>query len=226
MELGNVAAEILREGGIAAFAPADAADPGATTSAIERLVHELGPVDMLIANAGVGLEVSARNFSAANFARMVQVNLIGPAVAIEAVLPAMIERQSGRIVGISSLAGYRGVPGSAGYSASKSGLTTFLEALRPELKRAGIAVTVVHPGYIRTPMTAEQRHPQPFLMDAEPAVRIILQGVERRRPRVDFPQPMVALLTLARLLPATLYDPLAARLLLGRDTNRKRHRSP
>ena len=215
VELGQVAAEIRRDGGSATVAPADATDAEATSAAIRRVVRQLGPVDLLIANAGVGLDLTARDFSAERFARMVHVNLIGPAIAIESVLPRMIERGSGQIVGISSLAGYRGLPGSSGYSSTKAGLTTLLEGLRPELNRLGIGVTVIHPGYVRTPMTEGQTHPQPFLMDVEPAARIILRGVAQGRRRVYFPGPMVAFLNLVRLLPDAIYDPLAARLLLG-----------
>ena len=133
----------------------------------------------------------------------------------------MIERGRGQIVGISSLAGYRGLPGTAGYSATKAGLSALLEGLRPELKRLGIAVTTVHPGFVRTEMTAGQAGPQPGLMDAEPAVRIILRGVAARRSRVDFPRSMAALMGLVRLLPDFLYDPIAARFLLG-ETPRRR----
>ncbi len=221
VELGQVAAEIRAEGGVAEVAPADATDPTATAAAIRRIVRLLGPIDLLIANAGIGLEVSAQNFSAENFAKMVAVNLVGPAIAIENVMPAMIQRGAGQIVGISSLAGYRGLPGSAGYAATKAGLTVLLEGLRPELQRAGVTVTVVHPGYVRTPMTANSTHPQPFLMDVEPAARIILEGVARRKARVDFPGPMVGLLSVVRMLPAAIYDPLAARILLGPAARRQ-----
>lgn len=216
VDLGVVAREIREAGGTAEVAPADASDGEATAAAFRLLVRRLGPVDLLIANAGVGLEVSARSFTAERFNQMTQVNLIGPAVALEQVLPAMIERQSGHVVAISSLAAYRGLPGSAGYSATKAGLTALWEGLRPELRRLGIAASVVHPGYVRTPMTAGQLHPQPFLMEADQAARIILRGLERQQPRIDFPGPMVALLQLAKLLPVSLFDPIAARILLGK----------
>ncbi len=215
VELGEVAAAILADGGTVVIAPADATDAVATAAAVRKVVRQLGPIDLLIANAGIGLEFSARNFDASHFARMVQVNLVAPVLAIECVLPAMVERGSGQIVGISSLAGYRGLPGSAGYAATKAGLTALLEGLRPELKRSGIGVSIVHPGYVRTPMTSGQRHPQPFLMDVEPAVRRILWGIERRQRRIDFPLPMVALLRLARLLPDVVYDAITSRVLLG-----------
>ncbi len=216
VELGRVAQEIRDEGGTAFVAPADAADPEGTRAALARIARQLGPVDLLIANAGLGIGTPARAFSAADFDRMVRVNLAGAAYAVEAVLPAMIDRRRGRIVGISSLAGYRGLPGSAGYSATKAGLTALLEGLRPELRRLGVGVTIVHPGYVRTPMTEGQAHRRPFLMDVGPAATIILRGIARGRSRVDFPWPMAAILGLARLLPGALYDPLAARIILGR----------
>ncbi len=216
VELGQVAEEIRAEGGTAEIAPADASDPAGTRAALGRIARQLGPIDLLIANAGVAVATPARAFSGDDFERMVRVNFIGVAHAIEAVLPTMLERGRGQIVGISSLAAYRGFPGSAGYAATKAGLTSLLEGLRAELRPLGVAVTIVHPGYVRTPMTAGRTRPRPFLMDPEPAARIILRGIAARRPRVDFPWPMVALLRLVRLLPDAAYDPLAARVLLGR----------
>ena len=215
-ELEAVADSIRRAGGTACVALADSADPSATHAAFRSIVEQLGPVDLLIANAGVGLGTSAREFSAETFERMVRVNLLGVASAIEAVLPSMIDRQRGQIVGISSLAAYRGVPGSAGYSSTKAGLSALLEGLRPELRRLGIAVTTVHPGYVRTPMTAGSSGLKPLMMDVETAARIILKGIAARRSRVDFPWRMSTLLGLVRLLPDGFYDRIAGRLLLGR----------
>ena len=215
VELGRVAEQIRAEGGIVCVAPADASDPAGTRAALARIGRQLGPIDLLIANAGVGIGNPARGFSALDFDRMVRVNLTGAAVAIEAVLPAMIGRGRGQIVGISSLAGFRGLPGSAGYSATKAGLSALLEGLRPELARLGVAVTVVHPGYVRTPMTELSAHPMPFLMDPGPAVSLILRGIAKRKTRVDFPWQMAALLRIVRLLPDAIYDPLSARIILG-----------
>ena len=214
-ELEAVAASIRSRGGTAVVSPADAGDPVALRSAFGSIVERLGPVDLLIANAGIGIGFTARDFSAEAFERMVRVNLTGAVHAIEAVLPSMLERRRGQIVGISSLAAYRGFPGSAGYCSTKAGLSALLEGLRPELKRSGIAVTTVHPGYVRTPMTARVSTLQPLIMDVEPAVRIILKGVAARRSRVDFPWRMARFVDLVRLLPDAIFDRLAARLLLG-----------
>jgi short-subunit dehydrogenase len=213
-ELEAISNAIRSKGGIAAVATADACDPQAIRSAFQALSDQLGPVDLLIANAGVALSMSAIDFSADRFETMVRVNLLAVGHAIEAVLPSMLERKSGQIVGISSLAGFRGLPGSSGYSATKAGLSALLEGLRPELRLYGISVTTVHPGYVRTPMTEGRKNFQPLLMEADRAVRIILRGVAQRRSRVDFPRRMAALVHLVRLLPDSIYDRLAARVLL------------
>ena len=214
-ELERLASSIRGAGGAAVVAPADAADPASSRAALARLTQELGPIDLLIANAGVGVEESPSRFSADDFDRMVRVNLIAVGYAIEAVLPGMLERRRGQIVGISSLAAYRGLPGSAGYSATKAGLSAFLEGLRPQLRPRGISVTAVHPGFVRTEMTAGQKGWQPFLMDADRAARIILRGVARRKRRVDFPWPMVGVLRGVQLIPGWIYDRIADRLVNG-----------
>ena len=141
---------------------------------------------------------------------MVRVNLVGAAVAIEAVLPEMLERRSGQIVGISSLAAYRGLPINSGYSATKAGLTALLEGLRVDLRGRGVDVTIVHPGFVRTPMIEGSQDRRPFVMVVGPAVRVLLRGVAARRRYVDFPWPMASLAGLGRILPGAVYDRLIA----------------
>jgi short-subunit dehydrogenase len=211
--LRALAEKIQGQGGTAAYAVADAADHASTDKAISALKEALGRIDILVANAGVGLTDSALRFSADRFRTMVAVNLLGAADAFEAVLPGMIERRRGQIVGISSLAAFRGLPGSVGYSATKAGLSALLEGFRPELRKVGVEVTTVHPGFVTTPMIAGAKHPKPFEMSAARAAEIIARGIERGRSRVDFPWPMVMLLSVVRLLPNWVYDPLVARSL-------------
>lgn len=209
-----LAVEIQGLGGRAAYATADAGDPSATRAAIRTLTEAIGPIDLLIANAGVALPSPGGRFSADSLDGMVRINLIGAAYAIDTVLPSMIERGRGQIVGISSLAAYRGLPGSVGYSASKAGLTSMLEGLRAELRSGKIAVTVVHPGFIRTPMTIGSSEPQPFLMNADRAARIILNGVAARRARISFPMPTTTLAALGRWLPPRISD-LLTRMIMN-----------
>jgi short-subunit dehydrogenase len=204
--LEELAAEIRSKGGTAAVAAADAGDVEATRGAIRTLAEALGPIDLLIANAGFGRTLTAREFSATTIEKMVRVNLVGAAAAIEAALPAMLERRSGQIVGISSLAAFLGLPGGVGYCASKAGLSAMLESLRHDLRGSGVAVTIVHPGYVRTPMTQGSGRTLPFLMEAGPAARRILKGIAARRRYVNFPWPMATLAGLGRILPGAIVE--------------------
>jgi short-subunit dehydrogenase len=212
--LGRLAGEIRGRGGIAEVEPADASDIEGTRRAISRLESAIGPVDLLVANAGVGLSTPAVGFSSEAVERLLRVNVVGASAAIEAVLPGMIDRGRGHLVGISSLASFRGLPGSAGYCASKAALSTLLEGMRPDLRRFGVSVTIVHPGFVHTPMTEHAPHPRPWLVDADRAARIILDGIARKRRRVDFPWQTAALLRLVRALPSPIFDRLAGRLLV------------
>lgn len=211
--LESVAEAIRQHGGEAVVSPADASDRQESREAIARLIEAIGPVDLLVANAGIGRSTPAVGFSSDVLDEIIRVNLIGAAVAIEAVLPGMIARKRGHIVGISSLAGYRGLPGSTGYGASKAALSTLLDGMRPELRGFGIAVSIVHPGFVETSMTADARHHRPLLMDADRAARIIVDGIARGRRRVDFPWQMHLLMRCVRNLPDPIFDRIAARVL-------------
>lgn len=211
--LESVANTIRQGGGEAVVVPADASDRLATREAITRLDEAIGPVDLLVANAGIGRSTPALGFSSEVLDEIIQVNLIGAAVAIEAVLPGMMARGRGQIVGISSLVGYRGLPGSTGYCASKAALSTLLDGMRPELRGHGIAVSIVHPGFVDTDMTSDSRHRRPFVMNADRAARIIVGGIAGRRRRIDFPWPMRLLMRCVRNLPDPIFDRIAARVL-------------
>jgi short-subunit dehydrogenase len=215
--LETLADEIRSKGGTAAVAPADAADPVATRQGIARLAEELGPIDLLIVNAGFGLLTPGRAFSAETVERMVRVNLVGAAYAIEAVLPEMLRSGQGHLVGISSLAAYRGMPRGAGYCATKAGLTAMLECLRLDVAHRGIAVTAVHPGYVRTPMVLGTRRRPPFLMEVAPATRLILKGIAARRRYVAFPRTLAALMSIARILPGPIFDRVIGQVVLRGD---------
>jgi len=198
-----------------AWGLADVTDRDALGKAIVQLEAQLGPTDVLIANAGIGLETSALNFRAADIEAQVKVNLIGVANSIEAVLPGMIKRRRGHLVGISSLASYRGLPLMAGYCASKAGLNGMLDALRVELHRHGVHVSTVCPGWVRTPLTENVKFAIPSLMDVSEASRRILNAVRKKRPFTAFPRPLVRRVRLLGWLPASWGDWLIRRMLGG-----------
>src|SRR5262249_5684489 len=137
-------------GGRFGWAVGGVTDRASLREAVAKTVKQLGPVDLFIANAGIGFENSALSVRAEDFEQHIRVNLIGVANSVEVVLPGMLERQKGHLVGISSLASYRGVPRMLGYCASKSGVNSLMEGLRAELLAHHITVTTICPGWIRT----------------------------------------------------------------------------
>jgi short-subunit dehydrogenase len=200
-ELERLAAEVRAAGGTAMTAAADVADRAATLDAVGRLTDQLGPADLLIANAGVGVPTRLEPQNVPDVERMIRVNLFGMMYAVEAVLPSMLERRRGHLVGVSSLAAYKGLPGQSGYCASKAAVNAYLEGLRIRLRGRGVAVTTVCPGFIRTPMTADAKHRLPFLMSPEEAARKIVRALKRRAKVYSFPWPLALLMKLARWAP-------------------------
>jgi short-subunit dehydrogenase len=166
---------------------------------------------MLIANAGIGIENSALDFRAEDFEAQIRVNLIGVANSVEAVLPGMIERRRGHLVGISSLASYRGLPRMLGYCASKSGLNGLLEGLRVELRPLGITVTTICPGWIRTALTAKVILPGAEMMELPYAAHRIVKAIRLGRSFYAFPPSTAWAVRLLRWLPCGLSDRLTLR---------------
>ena len=207
--LEETAAAVRGEGRRAAVVPCDVRDREAVLAAFREVESALGPVDLLIANAGIGLPVPARKWDGRRVAEVLAVNVAGPAHAIEAVLPGMLERRSGRIVGISSLAGWRAFAGHGAYSGSKAALTLLLEGLRVELRSSGVGVTTICPGFIRTPMSAPNRFKMPLLMEPDDAARRIVNAIAAGRRVYAFPWPLAMAVRLTRLLPAAAWDRIA-----------------
>lgn len=210
-KLEALASEI-RDLGVKAFVCAvDVTDREAVLEAIREAVDLLGPIELLIANAGMGIPTPAHRFDASVFERVVRVNLTGAANCLEAVLPDMMSRDRGQIVSIASLAGYRGLPGSGAYCASKAGMRSLFESLRLDLSATNIDVTTICPGFVKTPMTESQKFPMPFIMELDTAVDMIDQAIEKKRTEYAFPFPLSTMVRLARWFPNWLYDALVAR---------------
>ena len=126
----------------------------------------------------------------------------------EAVLPSMLERNTGHLVGVSSLAGYRGVPGAVAYCASKAALNNLMESLRVELYNTGVHATTICPGYVKTEMTSEVTTPMPFLLDCDDAAARIYRAIDRTKTEYAFPFPISGLMRFARFVPNAVYDRL------------------
>jgi NAD(P)-dependent dehydrogenase (short-subunit alcohol dehydrogenase family) len=189
-----------------AWAVADVCDRAALLKAVAHLSNQLGPVELLIANAGIGIENSALAFRVEDFEAQIRVNLLGVANSVAAVLPGMIERRRGHLVGISSLGSYRGLPKMLGYCASKSGLNALLEGLRVELKPLDITVTTICPGWIRTPMTAGIQIPASQMMEPLDAAKRILAAIRQRRSFYTFPASLSWRARLLHWLPCDVSD--------------------
>jgi short-subunit dehydrogenase len=210
--LSQVEEKIRAAGGMARSYPCDVSVREEVTGAIRVCEDELGPVDLLLANAGVSINTRVDAFDAGEVERVLRVNLLGAVYATEAVLPGMLARGRGHIVAISSIAGFGGLPMSAAYSASKAGMTNFFESLRIDLRGSGVDVTVINPGFVKTPMTAHNRHPMPFLMDLEPAVNLMARAIRARKKSLSFPWTLAGVAWAARLLPRSAYDWVASRV--------------
>ena len=188
--------------------PLDVQDKDALVEAI----HAAGDLDLIIANAGVGHPTSARKMDWSWVHRILDVNMTAAAVTIAAALPRMVERNSGHVVAVSSLAAFRGMPGNAAYCASKAALHTFMESVRVDLRRTKVKATTVYPGFVETEMTAKNKFPMPLIMPVDEAVKIIARGLERAAKTIAFPLPMAAATRAMGAIPAALYEPLAGRM--------------
>jgi NAD(P)-dependent dehydrogenase (short-subunit alcohol dehydrogenase family) len=215
--LETLVQQIRDNGGEALAIALDVTDRDAVHAAVRQTEEHFGPVDILIANAGIGDPTPGDDFDALRFERIVRTNLLGVSYCIEAVTPSMIERGQGQIVGVASLAGYRGLPGAAAYCASKSGLMAMLQSLRIDLRPYGIAVTTVCPGFVKTPLTDRNRFRMPFLLELDDGARRIRRAIRSRAREVSFPFLLAFFVRLARYLPNGIYD----RLLRGRGSDKE-----
>jgi short-subunit dehydrogenase len=185
--------------------PLDVLDLAAMQEAARSIAGTLGPIDLALFSAGIWESMTVRSFSAAKSAHAMAVNFQGIANGIEAVLPGMLERGRGQIALVSSIAGYRGLPRALGYGPSKAALINLAEGMRNDLAARGIAISIVNPGYVATPLTAGNKFPMPFIVPVEVAARKIIRGLERRKFEIAFPWQLVALGKLGRLMPNRLY---------------------
>lgn len=185
--------------------PLDVADQPAVRAVAAAIEADLGPLSLVIFNAGIGKFVKLSELDSEIYARHMQVNYLGTVNGIDAILPGFMRRKSGHIVIVASVAGYRGVPLATAYGPTKAALINLAEGLRFELERKGIAISLCNPGYINTDMTADNRFPMPFLMRLDDAVDIIYRGIMKRKFEITCPWPLVRLLKVMRCLPYGLY---------------------
>jgi len=199
--LEKLAEEIRSADGTVAVAAADVADREQTVAAIRSLSQQLGPIDLLVANAGVGLPTPIEPLDVPTIKKTFEVNVFGVAYAIEAALPAMLARGRGHLAAVSSAASYKGLPGEAAYCSSKAAVNVFMESLRIQLRSRGIAVTTICPGFVTTEMTQHHKFHMPWLMDADRAARLIARALHKKKKKYTFPWQMGVLMWLTRFAP-------------------------
>ena len=205
-DLLSLAAEAGRPGAILPV-PLDVTDEAAVAAAIAGIEDGIGPITLAILNAGTNSEVSAQKFDTAKFTHVIDTNLMGSVYSLAALLPRMRQRRAGRVALVASVAGYRGLPTSGAYSASKAALIALAESLKPELEADGFEVTLINPGFVDTPLTRKNKFPMPFLIDTDEAVQAIMNGLERGRFEIVFPWQMTWLM---KLLGSLTYAPFFA----------------
>jgi short-subunit dehydrogenase len=197
---------------------ADVAQVDSIVGAGQACLAELGLPDVVIANAGISLGVdSAEREDVDVLARTFAVNNVGMAATFQPFIASMRQRGSGRLVGIASVAGIRGLPGHAAYCSSKAAVISYCESLRGELRGSGVRVVTIAPGYIDTPLTRANRYPMPFLMPADAFAERAFRAIEAGNSYRVIPWQMGVIAKILRVLPDALFD----RLLAGRE---RKHR--
>ncbi|MBX3274640.1 MAG: SDR family NAD(P)-dependent oxidoreductase [Sandaracinaceae bacterium] len=219
--LAQLVDELREAGGAARALPLDVARADETVARIRAVDDELGGLDLVVANAGIGWPQPASQLTWEASRELFATNFTGAVATLTAVLPRMVERARGHLVGVSSVAVYSPTPQGSAYRGSKAGLTAFLENLRAELGASGVRVTAVHPGFVRTPMAEAFAIQPPFVLEADDAARRVVRRLARAPARIDFPWPVVFMMKLLGALPAALRDPMIRRVELGASGGRR-----
>ncbi|GJQ10429.1 hypothetical protein GpartN1_g2220.t1 [Galdieria partita] len=209
-KLEDICKSIQEKGGSAQVIYLDLCDSSSFTKALEQSTKGFGNIDILIANAAVNNDgLCFTSLSLEQIDKVMQTNLRGTILFIHLVLMNMMKDNGGHIVGISSLAGYRGLPMGSIYGATKAALSNLLESLRIELYHTNVHITTIHPGFIDTPAIQGMKHPKLFLLSAETAAKKITNAVASRKYTYGFPWVMEHIvMRFIRYLPETVFVPL------------------
>jgi short-subunit dehydrogenase len=205
--LDDLVREIEQQGGRALAVRCDVTDRDAVREGVRLAEEQLGPISTLIANAGGPVSAEdAEHFSAEHVAAVLDLNVIGVANCIEAVLPGMLARGAGHLIVTGSIASYRGLPASGAYSAAKAAVTNLMESLRIDLRGKGIDVSVLVPGFVRTKPSKKKKRNRPLTLELEDATARMHRAIKERKPYYAFPKSLLAIMWLGWALPASVYD--------------------
>lgn len=193
--------------------PLDVTDGAAVQTVAETIEATLGPIDLAIFAAGSYTRDYAEGFSSARTRQMFELNVLGTAQCLEAIMPRMMKNRHGHIAVVASVSGYVGLPGAASYGATKAALNALCEALYPELDSHGVKLTIVNPGFVDTLLTQKNDFPMPFLVSAEEAADSIANGLSKNRFEIIFPWKMALAIRLLHALPHRLRFAITRRML-------------
>jgi short-subunit dehydrogenase len=185
--------------------PLDVGDRAAQAAVISSIERDLGPIDLAILSAGVWHPGSSDELDVAKVEQALLINYTSAIYTLDALLPLMRTRARGHVAFVASVAGYIGLPRAIAYAPTKAALISLAECLKTDAARFGIDISVINPGFVETPMTAENTFPMPFLVKVDDAADIIIKGLERKKFEIAFPWQLVTLLKLARRAPYPLF---------------------
>ena len=191
--------------------PLDVTDAGAFTPAMMQILDAWGGLDLVILNAGTYTPLRAWDLTTDTARQTVHTNLLGVMDGVAAVVPQMLRQQGGAIAIVGSVAGYRGLPKALAYGPSKAALINFAETLYLDLAPQGVSVFIINPGFVATPLTAQNDFDMPALISAEDAARRIVRGFAGGAFEIHFPQRFTRVMKLLRWLPDRLYFSLVSR---------------
>jgi NADP-dependent 3-hydroxy acid dehydrogenase YdfG len=192
--------------------PLDITDGPAVAEAVAKIEAQAGrPIVRAVLNAGTYLRDTAPDFDPKKFKVQMDVNLFGTSACLAAIMPNMLAAKRGQIGIVGSLAGLSGLPGAVTYSSTKAALLAMAQSLKFDFARAGLTISYIAPGFVKTPLTAKNEFPMPFLMAVEDAARTILKGLNAGTFLIAFPGRLAWPLRLLRILPAPVYFWLMSR---------------
>ena len=171
----------------------------------KKIIKKFKFIDLLVLNAAIYSPGSLKEISPINAKKVIDINLTGIINCLPTIVNTMKKKQKGHVIFVSSPAGYRGMPGAGLYGVTKSGLTFLAETLKIELEQFNIKVQVVHPGFIKTPMTDKNTFPMPFLMSSEKAAKIIFSKINSNIFEIYFPKMLLIPMKILSFLPYRIY---------------------
>jgi len=209
--LEKVSAKCKELGGKPIVYEVDVSDQSITKNAIDDFITKSGGIDIVIANAGISGKVNLDNGDSTEINRMLSTNILGVTNTVVPTLPSMIKKQSGRVVVVSSIAGFRGLPGRSSYSASKVAVRFMANSWRSSFVKNGISFTTICPGFIDTDMTSSHKYKMPFLMDVDVFAKKMVNAIEKKKKTYIAPWQWRFAIPIIRIVPEWLLNYVASK---------------